>query len=75
MNKTDEIYKMSLFEQAEIAHIEATEHYELASDLRADGNEKWLEIDSVAEEFEAKFESLFEKISALGWDAEYMGIA
>ena len=75
MNKTDEAYKLSLFEQAEIAHIEATEHYELAADLRAIGNDKWLEIDSVAEEFEVKFESLFNKICALGWDAEYMGIA
>lgn len=57
-----ETEKKSLFEQADIAYIEAREYYDIGkTDIAAD--------------FENRFKMILEKMIRFGVDREYFGIA
>lgn len=56
-----EIYKISLFEQADVLFIEAREAYEVG-------------MTETGADLEYQFNALLQKLMSLGWDKEYMGI-
>lgn len=62
MNDRDNGYKRSLFEHANAYHNEAMDLY--TAGRRED-----------ADFYDAMFREAFNKIRAMGWDKEFMGIA